>query len=228
MYIKCVEITAHTWKPQMLQRFLFKSIEDDLIPPLTMAGFFGMGSVREDNAALNGTLDQHVFGVWQGMRQCGLLTKHKLVDVIEKGEVQSFFEDALNKMASEKHGYALKVIGKTIKFDPLPPLEAKCRTNHVYDLRWALQEVLSIYKHPNFHTQKKREEAWIRVENTLMAVMGLPLYKCEPTYFETLDLVMEMYQVLTDHYGLKRELTQDMKDCEDWLRAMRDPVSDSD
>ena len=78
------------WDAVMLQCYLFKSIEDDTLPPMNMAGFFGMGSTPEEDLC-SSSLDVHVFGVWQGMKKYGLMPKPKLLDVIRNGQIKSFF-----------------------------------------------------------------------------------------------------------------------------------------
>ena len=215
------------WDVVMLQMYLFKSIEDDILPPMNMAGFFGMGSTEEKDLS-DRSLDVHVFGVWQVMRKYGLMPKRKRLDAIRKNQIQSFFEDAVKKLADIRHGYSMKVIDESVHFDPLPRLGVEFKPNCVYDLKYAVEDALSAYQHPCFQTETTQEAAWVRVENLLTTVMDLPAYKWCPDSLETMRFTMNSYKALKEHYGLKRVPTKDMKVCAEMIRALPDSDTDSE
>ena len=216
------DLRQREWSAVMLEMYLSKSIDDDLLPPLNMAGYFGMGATEDVSNLNQNSLDVNVFGAWKRIKSYGLMTKHELLDTIRTGNIQEFFQQAVRKLASIGDAYAMEVIDSRVRFDTLPALKADPPPNLVYDLQIATEEALRAYRCPRFQTQASKLASWERVETLATAVLDARPHTGPPYIKKVLKSTMDCYDILKEYYEFQRPLPRDLKIWADWLVTMED------
>ena len=179
---------ASRWNAVSLHEQLMKSIGQDLLPPDSIAGFFGMGNP--------GDVNTRVFGVWQGMWRQGLMPRHKVLEVIRENRVKEFFDEGVLKLAARRHQYSCSVLSDHYIFSPLPKLGPDPPQDLVNEVKVATSEAYAAMAAPTFQTSKSQKEAWDRLDQSVLDLMTLP---CPKEHAYVLKEALNMY-IETDEY----------------------------
>ena len=165
---------ALEWSAEQYCLTLLHYIQQDALPSVDVGVFFGMGSVQDD-AQLNGSLDQAVFGTWQMMCRHGLLRKPQLLEAIRSNSLQSFFMDGAAKLAfNGGAGYAMRALRGKPVFASLPALAADPPLNLEIELGLAAVEALDAVANTRFQTEATQKAAWDRADDLAAAILATP------------------------------------------------------
>ena len=186
-----------------------RSLNDDVFPTISTAGFFGMGGNDLPRV-------QPVLGVWIGLNRYGLLEKDTFKQAIREDKIGDFFEQGRLKLAACGHGYALKVQEMNVFFDGLPPLGPEPPRDLVNDTWVAFLAAMDTYAMPHFQTAATKLAAWDKAENLLSELMQQPELPGAP---KRLKQVLEMYQEARDIYKMRRVTPAGLKALVQRLRA---------
>jgi hypothetical protein len=170
-------------------------IDQDVFPPVFMAGFFGMGG--EDLHRVS-----TILGVWQAMTRSGLLERDAFKQAIREDKIGEFFEQGRLKLASVDHHYALLVEKMNVFFDGLPPLGPEPQQDLVSDTDAAYVYAIDTYTAPHFQTRQTQQAAWDKAEVLLAQLMGQPEV---PGAFKVLKMALSFYKEAREIYKMKRK-----------------------
>ena len=194
---------------ETLYKDFVQCLADDVFPPISTAGYFGMGGNDLPRV-------QPVFGVWIGLNRYGLLEKDAFKQAIREDKIGHFFEEGRLKLAASSHGYALKVQEMNIFFEGLPPLGPEPPQDLVNDTWVAFLAAMDTYAMPHFQTAATKLAAWDKAENLLGELMQQPELPGAP---KRLKHMLGMYQDARDIYKMKRSTPAGLKALVQRLRA---------